>query len=88
MVMSSSGSLDDNENARGLDDVRLRLQDIARSEITRHRGSLGSLSAEQRSMVEALLIATADKISHQIIDRIQSFPEKVQMEYVRVWSSA
>ncbi|HAF15695.1 MAG TPA: hypothetical protein DHU55_07785 [Blastocatellia bacterium] len=76
------------ENGEDLVEIQLHLQDIARSEMTRHRKHLASLTTEQQSAVEALLISTADLISHQVIDRIQSYPEAVRKKCVSVWSGA
>lgn len=76
------------ESRKKLVEVRLHLQDIARSEISRHRNRLASLTIEQQSAVEALLISTADLISHQVIDRLQSYPEAVQKKCVSVWTGA
>lgn len=76
------------ENDKELVEVRLQLQEIARSEITRHRRRLASLTTEQQSAVEALLLSTADMISHQLIDRLQSQPEALRKRCVRVWNSA
>jgi glutamyl-tRNA reductase len=84
--MAAFDALDEVKNGEELVEVRLQLQDIARSEITRHRTRLASLTTEQQSAVEALLISTADLISHQVIDRIQSYPEAVRQKYVNVWS--
>ena len=86
--MAGYNFLDETEDGDELGEVRLHLQDIARSEITRHRSRLASLTSEQQSAVEALLISTADKISHQMIDRIQSYPEEIRMKYVSVWNPA
>jgi hypothetical protein len=76
------------ENGGDLVEVRLHLQDIARSEITRHRNRLASLTSEQQSAVEALLISTADLISQQVIVGIQSYPEAVRTRCVSVWGEA
>ena len=76
------------ENDKELVEVRLHLQEIARSEITRHRKRLASLTTEQQSAVEALLISTADLISHQVVARVQSYPETVRRKCVSVWSDA
>jgi hypothetical protein len=73
------------ENGEEIEEVRLHLQHIAQSVITRHRGRLASLTTEQQSLVEALLISTADKISRQVIERIQSYPEAIRMKCVSVW---
>lgn len=85
--MAAYDILDAKEEGEKLVEVQLQLQDIARSEITRYRGRLASLTTEQQSAVEALLISMADKISHQVIDRIQSYPDGLQMKYVSVWNS-
>ena len=68
--------------------VEVRLQEIARSEITRHRNRLASLTTEQQSAVEALLLSTTYLISQQFIDRLQSYPETVRRKCVSVWSDA
>lgn len=78
------------ETARAADlvEVQLHLQCIARSEITRHRNSLASLSAEQQSAVEELLISMVDSISVQVATGIQSYPEAVRKQTVSVWRGA
>ncbi len=76
---------EETESGREFGEVRLHLHDIARSEIIRHRRRLASLSTEQRSAVEALLISTVDKISGQVINRIQSYPEAVRVKCMSVW---
>lgn len=86
--MVASETLTETASSEELIEVRLHLQDIARSEITRHRNRLASLTSEQQSAVEALLISTADLISHQVIDRMQSYPEAMRKKYVGVWSGA
>ncbi|MGH9928112.1 MAG: hypothetical protein ACREA9_02680 [Pyrinomonadaceae bacterium] len=83
MVAYDTG--DETENAREFGEVRLHLHYIARSEIIRHRRGLASLSTEQRSAVEALLLSTVDKISGQVISGIQSYPEAVRMKCISVW---
>lgn len=86
--MIASETLDEMKDGEQLVEVRLHLQDIARSEITRNRSRLASLSTEQQSAVEALLIATADLISRQVIDRVQTYPDAVRKECVSVWGGA
>ena len=86
--MAVADILDEMESGEELSEVRLHLQDIARSEIIRHRNLLASLTAEQQSAVETLLISTADKISRQVIDRIQSYPQAVRIKCVSVWDPA
>ena len=81
-------SLDAPAEMHNREELRIQLQDIARSEIRRHRNRLASLTTEQQLAVEALLLSTADLISHEVIVRVQSYPEAVQLNCVRVWASA
>jgi glutamyl-tRNA reductase len=62
------------ELLRGLDvgrqigAFRRELQEIARAEFERRRRQLGDLTPEQERAVEALLLATANKIAHPVIE--------------------
>jgi len=47
---------------------RRELQEIARAEFERRRRQLGDLTPEQQRAVEALLVATANKIAHPVIE--------------------
>jgi glutamyl-tRNA reductase len=51
--------------------LRQKMQDIARSEMTRQRNRLGELTPEQERAIESLLISTVNKISHPVIQRIR-----------------
>jgi len=51
--------------------LRHKLQDIARSELDRQRSRLGSLSEDQEKAVEALLMATVNKISHPVLSHMR-----------------
>lgn len=51
--------------------LRQKLQEIARAELGRQRGRLGPLTAEQEKAVEALLIATVNKISHPVLTQMR-----------------
>ena len=51
--------------------MRQRLQDIARAELVRQRGKLGPLTPEQERAIEALLIATVNKISHPVLTQMR-----------------
>jgi len=46
--------------------IRRRFQDIARAEFQKQRKRLGVISAEQETAIEALLVSTANKISHRV----------------------
>jgi glutamyl-tRNA reductase len=52
--------------------LRGKLQEIARSEMSRQRQRLGALTPEQERAIEALLMSTVNKISHPIIYRLKS----------------
>jgi glutamyl-tRNA reductase len=60
-------------------------QDIARRELTRHRGRLGQLTPEQERAVESLLISTVNKISHPLVQQIERSFEIVETELVKTW---
>jgi glutamyl-tRNA reductase len=51
--------------------LRQKLQDIARSELQRQRNRLGQLSPEQEKAIEALLLATVNKISHPVLNHVR-----------------
>ena len=48
-----------------------RRQDIARAEFRKQRKRLGVLSAEQETAIEALLMSTANKISHRLVAQMR-----------------
>ncbi len=70
-----------------VDRVRARMEEIARSEMGRHHRGLRLLSAEQITAVESLLISMAAAISHQVSERIQSYPADLRSKYESVWLS-
>jgi glutamyl-tRNA reductase len=51
--------------------LRNKLQDIARSELDKQRGRLGSLTSDQEKAVESLLMATVKKISHPVLNHLR-----------------
>jgi glutamyl-tRNA reductase len=55
--------------------LREKLQDIARAEMARRRKRLGPLTKEQEAAIEALLLATVNKISHPILNQVRRFYE-------------
>lgn len=65
--------------------VRLRMQEIARAEIHRQRRKIDSLTPEQVSVVEELLVATANEISGRINESIQRYPAELRERYLKVW---
>ncbi len=59
--------------------LRERLREIAREELSRHRNDLGVLSAEQEAALENLLFSTIKKISHPIITEMRRSALEVQL---------
>jgi glutamyl-tRNA reductase len=65
--------------------LRGKLQEIARTEMTRQRQRLGDMTPEQERAVEALLMATVNKISHPIIYRLKSYHDTGDSAEVQAW---
>src|SRR2546423_14999376 len=65
--------------------LRQKLQEIARDELTRQRQRLGELTPEQERAIEALLLATANKISHPIVRRLKNSYDAGASEDVQTW---
>ena len=51
--------------------VLRRRQDIARAEFRKQRKRLGVLSAEQETVIEALLMSTVNKISYRVVAQMR-----------------
>ncbi len=65
--------------------LRNKLQDIARSELTRQRNRLGPLTAEQEAAVEALLLSTVNKISHPLLSHMRRSFDASDAETIQAW---
>ncbi len=65
--------------------LRQKMQDIARSEYQRQRSKLGELTPEQERAIESLLLATANKIAHPVINRLRRSQENGGAENVQAW---
>jgi glutamyl-tRNA reductase len=65
--------------------MRKTFHDIARSEMSRQRNRLGTLTPEQESVVEALLISTVNKISHPLMERMRHSFEDGDNESIQAW---
>jgi hypothetical protein len=76
------------ESTEELVEVQLHLHCIARSELSRHRNRLASLTDEQQSAVETLLMSMVDSISRQVASGTQSYPETVRKKTASVWRGA
>jgi len=65
--------------------LRHKLQDIARLELTRQRNRLGSLTPEQETAIEALLMATVNKISHPVLSHMRRSYETSDTDTIQAW---
>jgi glutamyl-tRNA reductase len=65
--------------------LRNKLQDIARSELTRRRNRLGPLTVEQEDAIEALLVSTVNKISHPLLSHMRRSYDASDAEAIQAW---
>ena len=65
-TLSASSALDVGPHST-ISEVRRRHQEIARAEFRKQRKRLGTLSVEQESAIEALLISAVNKLSHTVL---------------------
>ena len=65
--------------------LRQKLQEIARTELGRQRGRLGDLTPEQERAIEALLVATVNKISHPVLTQMRRSLEASDVDSVQAW---
>jgi glutamyl-tRNA reductase len=65
--------------------LRQKLQDIAKLELTRQRNRLGSLTPEQETAIEALLMATVNKISHRVLSHMRRSFETSETDTIQAW---
>ena len=65
--------------------MRKTFHDIARSEMSRQRNRLGTLTPEQERAVEALLISTVNKISHPLMERMRRSLDDGDNESIQAW---
>jgi glutamyl-tRNA reductase len=64
--------------------IRQQMQEIARAEFARHRAKL-NLTSEQEEAVEKLLISTANKISHPVMQSIRDAYDLGDEASVKAW---
>lgn len=65
--------------------LRRKFQDVARDELARQRQRLGTLTPEQERAVEALLVATVNKISHPIIHHLRHASDTGEDVAMKAW---
>jgi glutamyl-tRNA reductase len=63
--------------------LRQKMQELARSEMERHRKKLGPLTTEQETAIEGLLMSTVNKISHPMLNQIRRSYETSDAETVQ-----
>jgi glutamyl-tRNA reductase len=68
-----------------LGSFRQTLQDIARLELNRRRAQLGNLTPEQERAIEALLLATVNKISHPVLSHLRRSYNSADAEAIEAW---
>lgn len=65
--------------------LREKLQNIARAELDRQRPRLGTLTKEQETAIEALLLATVNKISHPLFSHLRRSYDASDPEVLQAW---
>lgn len=66
--------------------LRERFQEIARSEMVRQRNRLGSLTPEQETAIEALLVSAVNKVSHPLLNRMRRSFDAGKFEADQTWN--
>ncbi|HKO62750.1 MAG TPA: glutamyl-tRNA reductase [Pyrinomonadaceae bacterium] len=64
---------------------RQTLQDIAKLEFNRRRAQLGPLTSEQEQAIEALLLATVNKISHPVLGQLRHSYDPSDADRIEAW---
>ena len=65
--------------------LRQKLQDIARAELGRHRSRLGELSEDQEKAIEALMLATVNKVSHPVLNHMRRAYTASDDDTIQAW---
>ncbi len=65
--------------------LRNKMQDIARDELNKQRNRLGPLTPEQEKAVEALLVATVNKVSHPLLSHMRRSFDASDAEAIQAW---
>ncbi len=65
--------------------LRQKLQELARAEMERQRNRLGSLTPEQETAIEALLMSTVNKISHPVLNQLRRSYETSDSDAVQAF---
>jgi glutamyl-tRNA reductase len=65
--------------------VRNKLHEVAKTELLRQRHRLGPLTETQERAVEALLVATVNKISHPLLSHMRRSFDASDSETIQAW---
>ena len=71
--------------ATELIELRLEWEEIARSEVTRHRRKLGQLTPEQQTEVESALVSVTGEIFQRILEGAESYSGLDRLKYMNAW---
>jgi hypothetical protein len=74
-----------NDDAMAFNEIRLEWEEIARSEVTRHRRRLGLLTPEQQSAVESVLISVADHMFETVLYSAANCSGVEGLRYIAEW---
>jgi hypothetical protein len=75
-------AITDNVDAK-FEEIRSEWQGIARAEVSRHRRRLGSLTPEQESEVESVLVHVASQMFEQLL--VARVPQSARQKYLKIW---
>jgi hypothetical protein len=74
-----------NNDASAFNEIRLEWEQIARSEVTRHRRRLGLSTPEQESAVESVLISVAHHMFETVVQGAESCTTVDRLKYLNAW---
>ena len=73
------------DDATSANDIRMQWEEIARSEVTRHRRRLALMSDEQQLAVESVLVSVADHMFEIVVQGAENCPGVDRFKYFNVW---
>src|SRR6476659_1776179 len=73
------------ESGPAIGALKQMFQDIARHELKRQRNRLGTLTPEQESGIESLLLSTVNKLSHPMLSQMRHSSDASDAEIIEAW---
>lgn len=73
------------ESGPAIGALKQMFQDIARHELKRQRNRLGTLTPEQESSIENLLLSTVNKLSHPMLSQMRHSSDASDAEIIEAW---